>query len=130
MLTIVIGCPGTLFRPPADAVDLDASCDIDAPNVAFSLHKFMINAVFDYILDRCTKDLRTTVFVWDNEIHIVDLLFAHATIIQQIDSCNTPKCMYNATVGFMRKDGNYFALCSKCEKRRSDRELEKNKIPL
>ena len=125
MLTIVVGQIGTLFKAPADAVNLDTNCDIaniDADHVAFSIHKFMVTAVEEYILDRLCLSKRTTVFVWKCTLPLMHELMPHATVVSQIDHCAVTRCLREAEDSFMRADGAWFPLCRSCLSRKKKLE--------
>jgi len=121
MLTIVIGQTGTAFRAPAEAVQLDDHFDfdrLDAFHVAFSLHKLILGAVTEYILKRLFERKPTTVYVWTDEVHLVEHLLPHAAhIVHQHDTCQRAGCMQDAAVSYMRSDGVWFPLCAPCRLR-------------
>ena len=137
MLTIVVGYTGTLFRAPADTVNLDERCDIDdmdAVRVAFSVHKFMVSAVSDYILGRFFQRKSTTIFLWNNELPLIEHLLPHTSaVVYQHDTCANMKCMQDVAQSYMRSDGAWFPLCWGCLERvqkqkaiKRDRERERS----
>jgi hypothetical protein len=132
MLTIVVGHIGTPFRAPADAVNLDARCDLadmDGFHVAFSLHKFMVSAVSDYILGRFFQRKTTTIFLWKNELPLIEHLLPHtAAVVYQHDTCASTKCMQDVEESFMRADGVWFPLCRGCLERVKKKEALKEKV--
>jgi hypothetical protein len=126
MLTFVVGQCGTEFKVPSDAVNIDQHCDrLDEFHVAFTLHKFMINAVADYIFERVCNGLKTTIFIWDYDLPMIEPMVQYADIRYQKDTCFTPQCMKEATTSIMRKDGRLFPLCTHC-KVRADAKVKKD----
>jgi len=131
MTTVVIGHTGTAFRPPCGAQLLDDNFDIDyldAPNVAFSVHRIFLRAVSNYIAKRNRKKLKTTIFVWDDELHILDGWLEKADeIFFQKDLCCVRFCLREASKSCMTTTGVLFALCETCYTKkknvRSYREL-------
>ena len=132
MLTIVVGHTGTPFRAPADATNLDTHwdlADMDAYHVAFSLHKFMVSAVSDYVLGRFFQRKTTTIFLWNNEVPLIEHLLPHtAAVIYQHDTCSNPKCMQDVAGSFMRPDGAWFPLCRGCIERANKHSTLKTKL--
>ena len=121
MLTIVVGNVGSLFRAPTDAVNLDERCDLgdmDASHVAFTLHKFMVSSVSDYILGRLFQRKTTTIFLWNNEVPLIEHLLPHTmAVCYQHDTCSNTKCMQDVAESYMRPDGAWFPLCRGCIER-------------
>lgn len=116
MLTFVVGQCGTEFQVPPDAVDIDRHCDrLDEFHVAFTMHKFMINAVADYIFERLCNGQQTTIFVWSQDLNMIEPLMPFADVRYQQNTCHVSKCMQDATTSFMRPDGAWFPLCAKCK---------------
>ena len=128
MLTIVVGQTGTVFRPPLDCVNLDISCDIDsleASHVAFSIHRLFIAGVEDYIIDRLTEGLQTTVFIWNDEVDLMKNIIPHANVLYQHDTCDMLKCMQTGVNSFMQSDARWLVLCQQCY---AKKKIIKNRI--
>ena len=128
MTTIVVGLTGTVFRPPCGAHLLDDHFDfdyLDAPNVAFSVHHVLIRAVSNYIARRKRKKLKTTIFVWENELEILDGWLEKADqILFQQDVCCVRFCLQEASKSCMTTTGVLFALCEACYTKKTN--LKKN----
>jgi hypothetical protein len=130
MITIIVGERGSVFRPPSDSINIDNECNIDeldAPHISFSIHDFLVRPVLEYLVERTSKKLTTTVFTWKDEVcFLEEAVFANATTIYQEDMCFYPKCLSFATESYMWSHSAWFPLCSSCY-RKFERKMCKKK---
>jgi len=117
MLTVVVGKTGTEFRAPEDALNLDKNFDFDnlkVVHVAFSAHRLMLRATEDYVIERLAENLETTVFVWNDEVHILEHILPFANVVYQHDTCSKKSCLGDAADSFMMRNGFWIPLCERC----------------
>lgn len=115
-LTVVVGSCGTNFRPPVKALNadicLDAACLEVAPNVCFTVHQFFVTPVERLVLDRCSQNLTTTIFVWATELVLLKNVLPLANVVYQDDMCSRKRCLALATTERWRRA--WLPLCDRC----------------
>jgi len=139
-LTVVVGGCGTEFRPPAKAFNVDMCIDacvdscvdscIDVAcagaetntntntntsveaNVCFTVHQFFVTPVEQLVLDRCSRNLTTTIFVWATELVLLKNVLPLANVVYQDDMCSRTQCLALATTE--RWTSAWLPLCDRC----------------